>query len=269
MYDRGEQNQQDMIEGAPAGPSDMSGYTGFNTADLVDSRTDRQEALKRMADQQIASNLDMRKAVQANSRNFLSGLAATAASEHRERLNTIFDTRDKLFTERRRDRIAEEARLLDKEIEKAQIRADIRLKKKELALRKLAITIDDQNADADRAVDDANADADRNAGGDGNGGGDPVDIRAKKKITREINANISNGLEAIKGDKVLQDLVADGHTRETSAGRIRLQKTIIKRVGIPADQARAVVQIYYSGGIGPGLKKVLKQQGYIVPKSWR
>lgn len=267
-----EKLRSQMITNAEPGVSDPSQSKAFDVSQAGGLANQANEAFAKFAEQAMKDNAETREGVQSNTRAYMVGLAGQAASDHWNRVKDISDTRQKLLSERRRDRIAEEGRLLEVEIEKAKVRADIRLKKKELRLRNKALNIDDANADADRAVDQQNADTrekEARQGGDTNGDGkvDEVDLRARKKQSREWTSNINGAIQLVQSaPEFKKERLADN--RLSREGR-QIMKTKLNKAGIPSHLVQAVMDVWFTGGLRNSTKKHLKSQGYIVPKIWR
>jgi len=195
------------------GNTNLEGYSGFNT-DVANQQAQDQLQLSREQLARLATvSAGMRGALSQNSAAYLASLASREEDAYRTADTEIRDARTKALAERGALQSETYLKLKNLELDKAEIRFDRRMSKAEIRLKKAALRLDRARIDADLAMNAADNATDitvagmdgGGSGGSGGGGGDPVDLRARKKNTRNMSATLSSASQIIRSNKKLRN----------------------------------------------------------------
>ena len=240
-------------------------------------------------EQQIGSNTRASQTEQASNFAAMAAAEATRQADMYKRLSELGDARTQVKLERAAKTSEEVARLLDKEIEKAQARVQMRqlaaqlgLSLKELRLNKKKFKFDkratlkelneaERHNKATEKTDAAEAREDKRhnkALEELEGKKIKVDkledanatAQEKKEVQRKIKHVVNNGIIALKSKPQWRKL-AENQPHKA------IQK--LTRRGMDPIFAKASVELAANGKISAGTAKRMKSIGFNIPNNWR
>ena len=266
--------REQNLNNAESGISNARDFGGFNNTQAAVQDNDRLASLA----QSVINDSIRGEARIGNlatlSREAIAINAARAMSDFREDNMKLRDQSLKLRDDKRADRLKLIESKEQIEVDKAIKRREFALKKKELGLQRLAIMMDDRANIRDNATSRAN-NAANNADINDDGAVDAVDLRQRKKLTRETNSTLNNGISMLKSLPAFEWTKFQKRTM-SPANKLLLKRTLsdpgTKKkpgYGFSPLQAQAIVDIWTSGGMSPSTKRALRASGYIVPKYWK
>lgn len=248
---------QQQAAANPGNVSDPSQANAFNVSSEQMRGLESIANERTRTEQMLHSAESTRQTVAASNFAMVAAAEANRVSQLWSDLRDISSGRQKLRLSKAADSAKEVARLLDKEVEKAQIRGELKNQAAQLGLDQasLAETIRHNKATEGLTKRGQNIDAKGDKGGKK---GDEVSARQRKQESRKITTNINNGVSFI------QNSGSDWNTKSREEWTKLLQKQ-----GLPPLYAQAAIDVAFHGKLSPTTRKSLKSQGYIVPKAWR
>lgn len=219
-------------------------------------------------------------ATMANASNFAMQAAAEAnrVAETWQQLGKISDARQQLRLQRGAETAKEVARLLDVEVQKAQIRqqgkisaAELGLKASQLKLDQKKLNADIANMQFDNALDQKKFGLDKkdtlsqiarraNQNRNDNISAKQDARKDAKKINHAVNKTVGEGLGIIQSNPKIRHWA---HSNPYKAVRA-LTKVLGSAIG-----ARAAVDLFATGSLSQQSKQALGQLGYHPPPKWR
>ena len=266
-------------QAAPGVVSNAGQATAFDvTAEAT--RAQRQVASERQRSADlIRGNTEVAGTVRASNFAVMAAAEANRVADMWEGMSKIGDAKTELRLQRGAAAAKEVARLLDREIEKAQIRQQAKTDAAKLALEMGRLKLDRSKFQLDLAEfsfdkrdknrkfgldkkDTLSKIADRAADNERQKGESAADQKEDRiKISREITSYLREGISMVSSNPKLQ--------RWAVKNPDKFRQALTKKLG-SALAAQAVYELMYKGGsLTSSTKQDLHSLGYIIPKQWR
>lgn len=261
-------------ESTPGVISDAGNATAFDVSGQANRDQELIGNARQQSLDQIRSGISASDLAQANNFATIAAAEASRVGDQWKALSQIADAKQQVRLARGADTAKEVARLLDREVQKSQIRGQISASQTEAALKAKKFGLDlskfgleaekfnfertksnrkfgleNREANETKRYHEATAES------------KSADTRQEKiKSSHKITAIIQEGISTIASNKNLQKQLED-HPE-------LVKRRLMKILG-SATAANAAVELVSTGKLSGTTKESLKQIGYIIPPKWR
>lgn len=263
--------QGEQTPGVVSNPADA---TAFDVSGAANQAQELIQTERQRTTDQLGSLEDAHAVAAASNFAFIGAQEAKRTADQWEALSKLGDAKQQLRLSKAADTAKEIARLLDREVQKAQIRGNISSAQAQAALeaQRFGLDVDKFRLDAEK-FNFEQTESNRKFGLEKEKHNETVrwhNIEAqlkgaetrqeKQQANQKVTAIIQEGISTIAQNKNLQKRL----DKNPEAVRRRLMKVLGS-----ATAANAAVELVTTGKLNPTTRQDLRALGYVVPPKWR